>query len=371
MAHAENSALISRRTFIRGTAAGLLTLAMPRVLGASRITVPSVDRLVVHVVVDNATFGPFLPDLKKPGLRVVRAREPGRGVVSRKTLLGEFGLSLLAESWQGSQIRRVLVDFGHTPEALANNLSLLDIDPSSINAAVLSHGHLDHYGGYPALFGATATSNQGIPLFVGGEEVFCERVALVGPSPLVMGTLDRDDLARAGLNAVIVADPTVVADHAFTTGLIELDSIERAAIPTHMRPGSGCDPAGLSSGKRAEDQIPDDGEHELATCYAVKDLGLVVISSCSHRGLINTIRQAQAVSGIDRILAVIGGFHLVSPRTDDEAHWTVRELAQIDPTYVVPMHCTGDVFMAEAARLMPDKIIKPYVGTRLDFGAGS
>ena len=44
-----------------------------------------------------------------------------------------------------------------------------------------------------------------------------------------------------------------------------------------MRPGVGCDRAGLAPAKRAATQLPDDGEHELATCYAVKGLGLVVI----------------------------------------------------------------------------------------------
>jgi 7,8-dihydropterin-6-yl-methyl-4-(beta-D-ribofuranosyl)aminobenzene 5'-phosphate synthase len=43
-------------------------------------------------------------------------------------------------------------------------------------------------------------------------------------------------------------------------------------------------------------------------------------------------------------------------------------MMRIDPTYVVPMHCTGDVFVAEAMRLMPQKLIRSYVGTRLTFG---
>jgi hypothetical protein len=49
----------------------------------------------------------------------------------------------------------------------------------------------------------------------------------------------------------------------------------------------------------------------LATCYHVRGLGLVVIASCSHRGVLNSVRRAQAVSGVERIHAVVGGFHLV------------------------------------------------------------
>lgn len=69
--------------------------------------------------------------------------------------------------------------------------------------------------------------------------------------------------------------------------------------------------------------------------------------------MISFVHRAQTVSGITKVHAVIGGFHLVRPRTDDEARRIVAEFARIDPTYIIPMHCTGQVFIAEALRLMP------------------
>jgi 7,8-dihydropterin-6-yl-methyl-4-(beta-D-ribofuranosyl)aminobenzene 5'-phosphate synthase len=251
---------------------------------------------------------------------------------------------------------------------LANNLSILGIDTTQLDATVLSHGHLDHYGGFPGVFGQHVPAKH-VPLIVGGEETFCERVAMIGSPPPVMGTLDRKDLAQAGLDVKILPEPAIVADQAFTTGLIPLETFERAAIPTQMRPGVGCDAAALSASKRDMKQIVDDGEHELATCYNVKGLGLVVIASCSHRGVLNSVKRAQSISGIQKVHAVVGGFHLVKPRTDDEARRTVAEFAKMDPTYIVPMHCTGEVFIAEALRLMPDKVVRPYVGTRFTFAA--
>lgn len=360
---------VDRRRFIQVSLATAASFAAAPSLGLAARPGPEVDILTLHTIVDNATFGPFLPDLERPGLRVSRSRERGRSRVAEKTLIGEFGLSLLGVSRIGDQTRRVLVDFGHTPAALANNMELLGLEASQIDAAVLSHGHLDHYGGYRGLF-AGGRPAKPIPLYVGGEETFCERAAMVGASPLLMGPLDRSELLRAGLHAVIAPEPRQVADHAFTTGTIPLHTIERAVIPTHMRPGVGCSAAKLSPAKAGASQLPDDGEHELATFYAVKGLGLVVIASCSHRGVINSVRQAQAISGIEKVHAVVGGFHLVRPRTEDEARWTVSELAKLDPTYLIPMHCSGDVFIAEAARAMPDKLIKPYVGSAFTF-AGS
>lgn len=361
---------LNRRVFLKATGAGLAVALTASASGAiRRPAITTVDELTLQIVVDAAAFGPFLPNDVLPGLVVRRTGTGGAGRMSRKSLMAEFGLSILAKSRRGTQLRQVLVDFGYTPEVLANNIALLGINPEAIDASVLSHGHLDHYGGFTGLFGRQAGEGRKLPLIVGGEETFCERVALVGDPPLVMGALDRAELARAGMIVQVSPEPVSAADHAFTTGLIPLQGFERAAIPTRMRPGVGCELSRLSADKRHSLDLPDDGEHELATCYAVKELGLVVIASCSHRGVLNSVRRARAVSGIDKVHAVVGGFHLVRPRTEDEARQTVTEFLQINPRYVVPMHCTGEVFIAEALRRMPEKVIRPYVGNELIFAA--
>ena len=330
--------------------------------------IPWVDSLAIQVLVDAATFGPFLPDLERPGLTLLRRGSgPPSPTMSRRTLQAEFGLSLLATSRRGGEAARVLIDFGYAPETIRNNLELLGIDTAALDAAVLSHGHLDHYGGFAGVLGAGPAGT--LPLYVGGEETFCERVAQIGTPPPLMGSLDRAQLAGAGFAVRIVPAPHVIQGQAFTTGTIPLAGFERAAIPTRMRPGKGCDRAALDPAKGGADELADDGAHELATCYAVKGLGLVVIASCSHRGVINSIRQAQRLSGIDKVHAVVGGFHLVRPRTEEEARRTVAELAAIDPAWIVPMHCTGEVFIAEALRRMPDKVVRPYVGNQLIFAA--
>jgi 7,8-dihydropterin-6-yl-methyl-4-(beta-D-ribofuranosyl)aminobenzene 5'-phosphate synthase len=364
---------ITRRAAVAAAALGLGATALRAAPAPALLAVPEVDSLSVQVVTDSATFGPFLENLDLPGMTVLRAGNGGAPHMPRMlphALLGEFGLSLLAGSRRGEQRRQVMVDFGYSREVLANNLGLLGIDPARIDAAVLSHGHLDHYGGFAGLFGEHPTRRRHLPLTVGGEETFCERIAMVGDPPPVMGALDRVALARAGFDVRIDPAPAIVADHAFTTGVIPLDSFERAAIPTRMRPGIGCDRALLAPAKRSQTELADDGEHELATCYAVKGLGLVVIASCSHRGVINSVRRAQAVSGIDKVHAVIGGFHLVRPRTADEARRTVAEFARIDPRWIIPMHCTGEVFIAEALRLMPQKVVRSYVGSTFVFSNG-
>ncbi|WP_420607338.1 MBL fold metallo-hydrolase [Novosphingopyxis sp.] len=369
------SLITSRRAVLGMSAAGMLGFATRSFSATRAFTVPQVDSLSLQVIVDAATFGPFLENLDLPGMKVIRAGNGGPVNAPRmlpQTLVGEFGLSILCDSNIGYQRRRVVVDFGYSKEALSTNLRLLGIDPVTIDAAVLSHGHLDHYGGFPGLFGPVLLEDAArgkirVPLTVGGEETFCERVALIGNPPPVMGALDRLALSRAGFDVIIRPEPAVIADHAFTTGIIPMNGFERAAIPTRMRPGTGCDRTALNPAKQAAAELPDDAEHELATCYAVKGLGLIVIASCSHRGVINSVRRAQAISGIEKVYAVVGGFHLVRPRTEAEARQTVAEFAVIDPTYIVPMHCTGDVFVMEALRIMPEKVIRSYVGSKFMF----
>jgi 7,8-dihydropterin-6-yl-methyl-4-(beta-D-ribofuranosyl)aminobenzene 5'-phosphate synthase len=358
----------TRRSFLAGALAAAVAAQHVRGAAAAPFAVPEVDSLTLQVIVDNATFGPFLSNENRPGLKIERNSGRSAPRMSRQALTAEFGLSLLARSQRGSESRSVMVDFGYSPEVLANNLAILGIDAKEIHAAVLSHGHLDHYGGFPGVFGRDVPDRR-LPLYVGGEETFCERLAMIGTPPPVMGTLDRKELAAAGLEVKIAADPALVADHAFTTGVIPLETFERAAIPTQMRPGVGCETTALSAAKRDTAMLPDDGEHELATCYAVKGLGLVVIASCSHRGVLNSVKRAQSLTGIQKVHAVVGGFHLVRPRTDDEAKRTVAELVKINPAYIVPMHCTGEVFIAEALRVMPDKVVRPYVGNRFTFAA--
>jgi 7,8-dihydropterin-6-yl-methyl-4-(beta-D-ribofuranosyl)aminobenzene 5'-phosphate synthase len=121
--------------------------------------------------------------------------------------------------------------------------------------------------------------------------------------------------------------------------------------------------------KNVGDYIPDDFDHEIATNYLVKGKGLVVLTSCSHRGVINAVRQAQEASGIEKVHAVIGGFHIVPPLGDDYIRDTIAEFKSINPDYLIPGHCAGDRFYDLARDAMGDKVIHSAVGTRFVFSS--
>lgn len=171
---------------------------------------------------------------------------------------------------------------------------------------------------------------------------------------------------------MLAEGPAVVAEHAFTTGKIAQTSFEKPLRPSSEKigvvNGFGCFPAKIAPEKNTGTFIPDNFEHEIATNFLVKGKGLVVLTSCSHRGVINTIRQAQTASGISKVHAVIGGFHIVPPLGDDYIHQVIEAFKQIGPDYLVLAHCCGERFYDLARAELGNKVIHSAVGTRFVFG---
>jgi 7,8-dihydropterin-6-yl-methyl-4-(beta-D-ribofuranosyl)aminobenzene 5'-phosphate synthase len=377
--YAREGSLISRRDALCGGGAGVLTAMIGALLGdtepvrAETISgsVPEIDALAVRVVVDNYQFA-VAPGRTLQGLEIQHA---GWGLREesppRNTLVSEFGLAMHIESRRGAETRSALVDFGFTAEALINNTELLGIDPSRLDALVLSHGHYDHFGGLVGFLQKHKSRlKPKLPLYVGGEDCFCSRRWTGPPVRGDFGALDRRALKDASLSVTYAEGPSLVADHGFTSGQIQLRSFEKLLSPTAMKigveGGVGCDAERLPENERTQTAVPDQFRHEIATAFNLKGKGLVLLTSCSHRGVVNAIKQAQATSGIEKVHALIGGFHL-APYQDDYVQRTVAALKEINIDYVIPLHCTGEPFYDKARAEMPDRILRSYTGTRFVF----
>ena len=102
---------------------------------------------------------------------------------------------------------------------------------------------------------------------------------------------------------------------------------------------------------------------EQAVILNAKGKGLVVLSGCAHRGIVNTVKQAQKMTGIEKVYAVMGGFHLTNAKPE-VIQKTVADIKAINPEYIVPTHCTGFEAISAFAREMPDKFILNTVGTK-------
>jgi 7,8-dihydropterin-6-yl-methyl-4-(beta-D-ribofuranosyl)aminobenzene 5'-phosphate synthase len=339
---------------------------------AAPLQVPAVDRLSVRVVLDSA-HDIFLAPNKIKDVAIERA---GRTAEWRRTLHNQWGLSLLMESSRGTENRTVLLDFGYTPEALLNNIELLGIDVKRIDALVVSHGHYDHFGGLSGFLQKhRASLPADLTLYAGGEHNFCPRHQRAGTPDKFSewGVLDRKELAGQNVKVVLAEKPMALgAGHAFTTGPVQSKSFERVLPNTMveyaMKDGVGCDLDKLGARDKAGKILPDEHDHEHSTCYNVRGKGLVVSTSCGHRGMINAVRQAMAATGVDKLHAVLGGFHL-GPAQQDYANQTVAELKKINPDVVIPMHCSGNAFIKAMQEHMPDKLLLSTTGSRITFTA--
>jgi 7,8-dihydropterin-6-yl-methyl-4-(beta-D-ribofuranosyl)aminobenzene 5'-phosphate synthase len=342
---------------------------------------PVVDRLAVWSLVDNAhdiflrttTVGdaPIKCEIQRNGLGLGQR-------LKNQQLKSEFGLGFHLESVQGDQTRNYLLDYGLSETAGLDNMAFLKIDPASINALILSHGHYDHFGGLlPLLARHRETMRKDLDLYVGGEDTFCYRWF---PAPQgapeterqSFGALDRRELEKAKVRVVMAEEPMVIGDQAFTSGPIARTTFETvqpaAQIELAQRDGAGCDASHFTPAEQAGQIVPDQFWFEHATCFNVKDRGLVVISSCGHAGIVNTVKAAQAASGVEKVHAVIGGFHL-APTPEPYVAQTVDALKAINPDYLIPMHCSGATFSRLANAAMPGKVIPPSTGSRFTFGA--
>jgi 7,8-dihydropterin-6-yl-methyl-4-(beta-D-ribofuranosyl)aminobenzene 5'-phosphate synthase len=366
---------MKRRNFLKASAAiagaaagGFSCIA---IAGAAPIEVPVVDKLSVRMLVD-VSNNFFLRPTTLSGVSLVPAARPKDYT---KALHTEFGLSLYLESLKGDETRTMMLDYAYTPEALLSNFDYLGLDAKKIDALIVSHGHFDHYGGLMGFLDKYRDSlPRDITLYAGGEDNFCHRVLPTGTAGMFsdFGYLDRRALAAKNVAVVLCENPTVIGGHAFTTGQVKRRTDEKILPNTFeefgIKDGLGCDASHYAPVELAGKPVPDEHYHEHTTVFNVKNRGLVVISSCSHRGVVNAVKQAQEVSGVEKLHALVGGFHLGPAPMDYTKHITA-EILELNPDVVVPMHCSGENFVQAMFAAAPDRLLLASSGSQLTFGA--
>jgi len=202
------------------------------------------------------------------------------------------------------------------------------VDIQDIEAIVLSHFHMDHTG---SLLTVIEDINKPVPVVVHPDVFLYPRYFGMndGQNVLFPKTVTREDLSCRNVTVVESKDPTLVADGTVAvSGQIERVIPFEKGLPNALAERNG---------KIEKDEMLDD----QALIIRVKGKGLVIISGCSHAGIINTIQYAQKITQENNVHAAIGGFHLSGPYFEILIEDTIDEMKKINPAVLVPMHCTG------------------------------
>lgn len=257
-------------------------------------------------------------------------------------MLAEHGLSILIELGG----RRVLFDTG-AGKALPNNLEVLGIGLSTVDAIVLSHGHFDHTGGLNcALAGAKSAAVYVHPAAFGRK--FSRSMG--GFHEITLPHYDEREISRTN-KLVLVEGPTQICPGLHLTGPVpRVTDFEDTGGKFFT--DEAC---------TARDELPDDQAAFIDT-----PAGTVVILGCAHAGIINTLRYIQQLTDGRPIHTVIGGTHLVNANAT-RMDRTVDELRRLDIRRLMPCHCTGFAAMARLFSEFPATFAPCKVGTVISF----
>jgi 7,8-dihydropterin-6-yl-methyl-4-(beta-D-ribofuranosyl)aminobenzene 5'-phosphate synthase len=341
---------MNRRGFLKVTAATGAVFLMGDIMNEDaiakdRVNIPEAEKIVIIVITDNYTDA-LRPPYKIAG-RPVAATSPLEVIMH-----AEHGLAYHVETVVNARPHAFLFDFGTDFHGIKRNLDLLKIDFRSIEAMALSHDHFDHQAALVELIKAERSNiPPGIPFYVG--ENFFVGTYMRRPDGGVVSllALKREDIEGLGVLKIVEVKTAVpIVQGAYLTGRIERIT-DYEQIPA------------VFVAKKGEQFVQEDFIGEQAVVLNAKGKGLVVLSACAHRGIVNTVKHAQKITGIDKVHAIIGGFHLTGAKPE-LIQRTIADIKAIRPDFIVPTHCTGFEAITAFAREMPDQFILNTAGTR-------
>ncbi|MEA3231398.1 MAG: MBL fold metallo-hydrolase [Thermodesulfobacteriota bacterium] len=236
--------------------------------------------------------------------------------------LGEWGLSILIRLDDAM----VLLDTGQG-RSIVENARAVNVDLTKIDKVVLSHGHIDHTGGLPALL---RYARREVKVYahpeIWGNKLFLDSGTANTHKEFVGIPFQKKYLEDLGASFQLSRKPVWITDRILTTGEISMVTpFEEIDSDFYVRVKRGVEP----------DPLLDDQALIITTRK-----GLIVICGCAHRGLINTLIQAQKLTGLEKIYAVLGGTHLYNA-DNDRISQTISSLKSFGVEKIGVSHCTG------------------------------
>ncbi len=312
------------------------------------------DKVVITTIIDNYidVFLPSSDNIRRWGPPHLK-----EGVkisdCDSSPLMAEHGFSLLIEVFYGSDRKVILFDTGFGEEVLLHNLDKMSITINDIDMVIISHAHPDHSGG---LLGLLRKANRKIPVVIHPNGFVDRYLIFPNKDPILGNTMDKAQLEELEAELVISEDILNVCPGVMVTSEVEMtndfeDHFQAAYYKDNdvMKKDYFCD--------------------EKSLIINLKNKGLIILSGCGHRGIINTVDYAKRVTGIDEIYGVIGGFHLTGVTQNEKIERTIYEMKKYNPEFIIPTHCTGWKAMERFSTEMPQSFILNSVGTRFSFNS--
>ena len=314
------------------------------------VPLKAVDRVEVLTLMDN-----FVDVLLEDTEVVTRPPKAVGEEIPTDTLLAEHGLCLRVKVQQGTKKHTLMFDTGYNNIGVLHNMDMLAVDPNEMEAIVLSHAHMDHTGSLHAIL---EKISKPIPLVVHPDAFLYPRFLEEkdGSKKRFPRTLARNELDQKKVKILESKSPTPILDGAIlVTGEVERTTPFEKGMPNALLE---------KDGRLQADPIKDD----QALVINLKDKGLVVISGCSHAGIINTVLYAKRLTGLEKVYAVMGGFHLSGAFYEKILEKTIDQLKAFAPAVVIPMHCTGRKAMERLSREFPSSFVLNSVGSKITLG---
>jgi 7,8-dihydropterin-6-yl-methyl-4-(beta-D-ribofuranosyl)aminobenzene 5'-phosphate synthase len=257
--------------------------------------------------------------------------------------LAEWGLSILVEV----DNLKILMDTGLS-FSVVHNAQLMGIDLSTVDRIVLSHGHADHTGGLREVL-----KIKGKVEVIAHPDVWASkytRRAGQKEEQYIGMPFSREELESRGARFNLTREPVYISENIMTTGEIPMVSgYEEVENNLFIKKGDAL----------YQDQLADDLALLIDT-----DFGLVVILGCAHRGIVNTLRHAQSLTGKELVYAAIGGTHLFRA-SGERIERTMADLKEMGIQKLGVSHCTGFRASAQLVREFEGIFFLNNAGTRL------
>ena len=242
-------------------------------------------------------------------------------------LKAQHGLCIYAETTVKDKIFTFLIDTGPSLDALRRNSEALKADLSKIKGVFLTHGHYDHTGG---LIEVLKHIDKNVPI-VAHPLIFEPKFSFKPVLTYIGVPFTMMEVKNRGASLLLSRSPVQLMEDVSTTGEIErVTSYEKIE--------------GLWTVSR-ERFIPDILLDDQSLIFKIEGKGLVIISGCAHSGIVNTVIYSRKLMKVEKIHAIIGGFHLKNA-DEERIQRTINDLAAFNPEVICPCHCTGNKAIA-------------------------